>query len=179
MDVDNVLRFLALDVALVNGDGYWRDGSDFNLYLSPDGKFSLLPHDANEGFRSGGGRGGTGTPGASPDPLTTLDDPNKALRHKLLAVPNLRTKYLAYMGDIAEKWLDWQRLGPIVEKYRALIADDVQSDGRKLDTFEAFTRGVYGPNDGTPPTATTLKGFADLRRAALLAHPEIVKARGR
>ena len=31
MDVDDVLRFLALDVALVNNDGYWRDGSDFNL----------------------------------------------------------------------------------------------------------------------------------------------------
>jgi spore coat protein CotH len=179
MDVDNVLRFLALDVALVNGDGYWRDGSDFNLYLSPDGKFSLLPHDVNEGMRSGGGRGGAGTPGASPDPLTTLDDPNKALRHRLLAVRALRTRYLAYVGDIAAKWLDWQRLGPMVETYRALISADVERDGRKLDTFDAFTRGIYGPNDGSPQTATTLKGFADLRRAALLAHPEIMKARAK
>jgi hypothetical protein len=29
------------------------------------------------------------------------------------------------------------------------------------------------------PAVTTIKGFADQRRAALLAHPEIVKARQR
>ena len=94
-------------------------------------------------------------------------------------MPALRTRYLAYVGDIAEKWLDWQRLGPLVEKYQKLIADDVARDTRKLDTTEAFTTGVYGAGDGTPPPATTIKGFADQRRAALLSHPEIVKARGR
>ena len=173
LDVDNVLRFLALDVALVNGDGYWRDGSDFNLYLNPQGRISLLPHDVNEGLRAGGRAGGAG-----PEPLTTLDDPNKALRHKLLAVPALRTKYLAYVGDIAEKWLDWQRLGPLVEGYRALIADDVARDTRKLDTIENFQTGILGA-EGAPAAGNTLKGFAELRRAFILAHPEIVKARGR
>jgi hypothetical protein len=171
MDVDSVLKYLALDVALVNGDGYWRDGSDFNLYQDTKGRFHLVPHDVNEGFRSSG-RGG----GASPDPLVTLDDPNKALRYRLLAVPALRTRYLAYMGDIAEKWLDWSRLGPLVERYQNLIADAVARDTRKLDTTEAFTAGVYGPA-GAPPAATTIKGFVEQRRAALLAHPEIVKAR--
>jgi hypothetical protein len=175
MDVDAVLRFLALDVALVNNDGYWRDGSDFNLYLTEPGRFLLTPHDANEGFRTGGRGGGA----EQPEPLTTLDDPNKALRHKLLAAPGLRTRYLHYVGDIADKWLDWKRLGPLVERYQTLIADDVARDTRKLDSTEAFTTGVYGAADGTPPPATTIKGFADGRRAALLAHPDVVKARGR
>ena len=175
MDVDAVLKFLALDVTLVNNDGYWRDGSDFNIFRDPNGRVVLTSHDANEGFRTGG-RGGSG---AQPDPLTTLDDANKALRHKLLAVPALRTRYLAYVGDIADKWLDWKRLGPLVEKYQKLIGDDVAKDGRKHDSTEAFTTGVYGPGGDAPPPATTIKGFADQRRAALLAHPEIVKARGR
>jgi spore coat protein CotH len=70
MNVDSVLRFLALDVALVNQDGYWKDGSDFNLWLDPGGRFATLPHDVNEGFRSGG-RGGGG--GVQPDPLVALD----------------------------------------------------------------------------------------------------------
>jgi hypothetical protein len=111
LDVDATLKYLALDVALVNGDGCWGDGSDFNLYLSPQGRLVPFPHDANEGFRASG-RGG-GMPGASPDLLTTLYDPNTALRHKLLAVPALRTRHLAYIGHIAEKRLDWKRLGPI------------------------------------------------------------------
>src|SRR6185503_19306005 len=128
MDVDEVLRYLALDVALVNNDGYWRDGSDFNLYLNEKGRFLVTLHDANEGFRTGGRAGGA----AQPEPLTTLDDPNKALRQKLLAVPDWRRKYLLYIGDIAEKWLDWNRLGPLVAKYERLIGDDVARDTRKL-----------------------------------------------
>jgi hypothetical protein len=171
MNVDGVLKFLALDVALINGDGYWNDGSDFNLFFDAKGRLNLTPHDANEGFR--GNRGG-----AQLDPLTALDDPNKALRHKLLAVPALRTRYLTYVGDIAEKWLDWNRLGPIVERYQKVIAADVAGDTRKLDTIEAFTTGVYGDGQAAPGP-TTLKGFADQRRAFLLAHPEIVKARER
>lgn len=172
MDVDGALKFLALDVALINGDGYWNDGSDFNLYFDAKGRLHLTPHDANEGFR-GGGRGGPVL-----DPLTALDDPNKALRHKLLAVPALRTRYLAYVGDIAEKWLDWSRLGPVVERYQKLIAADVASDTRKLDTTEAFTAGVYGDGQSAP-AGTTIKGFADQRRAFLLNHPDVKGARAK
>lgn len=174
LDVDGALKFLALDIALVNNDGYWNDGSDFNIYRDEKGRFHFTPHDVNEGFRSRG-RGGA----SSPDPLVALDDPNKALRYKLLAVPSLRKRYLTYVGDIAEKWLDWNRLGPVVEKYRAIIAKDVASDTRKLDSTEAFTTGVYGDGGDAPPSARTLKGFADQRRAYLLSHPEIIKARGR
>ena len=173
MDVDEVLRYLALDVALVNNDGYWRDGSDFNLYLNEKGRFLVTLHDANEGFRAGGRAGGA----AQPEPLTTLDDPNKALRQKLLAVPEWRRKYLLYVGDIAEKWLDWNRLGPLVARYEKLIAEDVARDTRKLDSTEAFSLGIHGPADGTPPPASTLRGFADQRRATLLSHPDIIKAR--
>lgn len=175
MDVDEVLRYLALDVALVNNDGYWRDGSDFNLYLNEKGRFLVTLHDANEGFRTGGRTGGAG----QPEPLTALDDPNKALRQRLLAVPAWRQTYLKYVGDIAEKWLDWNRLGPLVAKYEKLIAEDVAKDTRKLDSTEAFAIGLHGPSDGTTPAATTIRGFADQRRAALLSHPDIVKARGK
>ena len=172
MDVDGVLKFLALDVALINGDGYWNDGSDFNLYFDAKGRLHLTPHDANEGFR-GGGRGGPVL-----DPLTALDDSNKALRHRLLAVPALRTRYLAYVGDIAGKGRDWSRLGPMVERYQTLIAADVASDTRKLDTTEAFTTGVHG--DGkTAAAATTIKGFAGQRQAFLLNHPDVKGARAK
>ena len=179
MDVEGALRFLALDIALSNGDGYWNDGSDFNVYLATTGRFTVFPHDANEGFRTTAARDGGPPAGSRPDPLIALQDSNKALRSRLLAVPALRTRYLAYVGEIAEKWLDWQRLGPMVEKYRALIADDVAKDTRKHETIEAFLAGIYGPSDGSPTPPTSLKGFAEARRAYLLSHPEIIKARGR
>lgn len=50
LDIDNVLKFLALDVALVNSDGYWTRSSDYNIFLDEEGMFHLIPHDMNEAF---------------------------------------------------------------------------------------------------------------------------------
>ena len=50
LDVDGLLRFLALDVALVNGDGYWTRASDYSIYLDPLGMFHIIPYDINEAF---------------------------------------------------------------------------------------------------------------------------------
>ena len=70
-----------------------------------------------------GGRGfGPGGGGPTLDPLIGLNDPTKPLRSKLLAVPALRARYLAYVRDIAERWLDWKKLGPLARSYQALIA---------------------------------------------------------
>jgi len=103
--------------------------------------------------RGGGMRMG----GADLDPLVGLEDPSKPLRSKLLAVPALRARYMTYVKQIATKWLDWNTLGPIAQKYQTLIAADVKTDTRKLDTFEAFQTGLE-----------TLKAFAATRRAYLL-----------
>ena len=66
LNVDGLLRFLALDVAVVNSDGYWTRASDYSLYLATDGVFHILPHDMNEAFHTRGGRPGGGGPGRGP-----------------------------------------------------------------------------------------------------------------
>jgi hypothetical protein len=179
-NVDGALRYLALDIVMMSGDGYWLHGSDFNLYVDPKGVLHILHHDANEAFTahpSGpGGRGG-GPREAKADPLTSMDDPNKALRHKLLAVPEYRTRYLQYVRDIARDALDWASVEPKINAWRALIKADVEADTRKLYTTEAFTTSTFGAGEATPPV-TTLKGFILERRAFLLEHPAI-KALGR
>lgn len=180
LDIDGALKFLALDVALVNTDGFWTRASDYSLYQDEKGIFHIIPHDVNEalGVSEGGGggrggmRGGPGGPGGRGgpdlDPLVGLDDAGKALRSKLLAVPALREKYLGYVRDIADRWLDWKTLGPVAQKYHALIADDVRADTRKIYSTEAFDTGLTGG----------LKTFADARRAYLLKTiPAPVRAR--
>jgi spore coat protein CotH len=169
LDVDGALKFLAVDVALVNSDGYWTRASDYNMYQDEKGRFHILPHDVNEGLGTQegggrrGGRGGFGGPGGGPDldPLVGLDDENKALRSKLLAVPALRARYMGYVRDIAERWLDWKTLGPLAEKHRALIGEDVKADTRKIYSSEAFDSGLEG-----------LKTFVAARRAYLLKATE-------
>jgi hypothetical protein len=112
------------------------------------------------------------------DPLYAANDPSKPLISKLLAVPELKARYLAYVRDIAEKWLDWQKLGPIVDQYVALISEDVKADTRKLDStedfFKAITSDIQGSGFGPGGGGTIgLKSFADQRRKYLLDHPEV------
>src|SRR6185436_12312856 len=70
LDIDGVLWFLALDNALINGDGYWTRASDYSLYLDKQGKFHVIPHDMNETLQPammfGPGPGGPGGPGGFP-----------------------------------------------------------------------------------------------------------------
>jgi spore coat protein CotH len=147
-DIDGALRFLALDAGLVNNDGYWTRASDYSIYRDAGGKFHVFPHDVNETFwlGAGGARGGPNAPGSGPnlDPLVGLNDNGKPLRSKLLAVPALRQKYLGYVREISTKWLDWSTIGPVIERYKALIDAETKADTRKHDTYEAFLSETTG-----------------------------------
>jgi len=160
LDVDGVLKFLAVEVALANSDGYWTRASDYNIYQDPKGVFHVFPHDFNEGLMEES-FGFGGSSGPLLDPLVSLNDPSKPLRSKLLAVPALRAKYLGYVKEIAEKWLDWRVLEPMVNQYRALLTDEMKVDTRKLYTTEAFQAGIG-------PGPDTLRDFVERRRAYLL-----------
>jgi hypothetical protein len=181
LDIDGYLRFLALDNALASGDGFYARGADYSLYLDPDGRFHFVFHDANEMFSAGGGRGGPGGGGVRLSPLTAQDDQNKPIISKVLAVPALRAKYLAFVREIAETWLDWNAVGPVVRQYRDLIAADVARDTRKLYTTEEFLQATSDTGE-----VGTLRGFIEERRAFLLrwlaennagAQPEAVQTR--
>ncbi len=176
-NIDGALRFLALDIVVQSGDGYWLHSSDYNLYIAPDNVLHILHHDSNEAFNAQGGsrrRGGGGErqPGtATIDPFASMDDPNKALRQKLLVVPEFRKKYLEYVREIAENSLDWEKVSPKIESFRSLISDDVKHDTHKLYATEQFDSALGNMDD--EPSAETLKGFFLRRREYLLNHPEI------
>lgn len=137
----------------------------------------------NEPGEPGGrrGPGGPGMPGGMRprgvelDPLFAANDPNKPLLSKLLAVPSLKKRYLGYVHDIAEKWLDWNKLGPVAQQYHSLIADDVKIDTRKLESTEGFLGSLTGDSQGggfPGGGSISLKKFAETRRAYLLGYSE-------
>jgi len=145
------------------------------------------------GGRPDGGRGrggpGMGAPGprgggVNLDPLVAANDASKPLLSKLLAVPELRARYLKYVHDIAATWLDWDKLGPLAKQYQAVIVEAVKVDTRKLDSTEAFFNGIEGASDtraGAGPgrgSRGSLKSFAGQRRAFLLNHAEVKKIAG-
>jgi hypothetical protein len=157
LDIDGTLRFMAIEIALANSDGYWTRASDYNLYRDTAGRFHIIPHDVNEAL---GGEGGGRR--AQLDPLVATGDPTKPLYSKLLASPALRQTYLAYVREIADTWLDWNAaLLPIARAGHDLIAADVTADTRKLYDDAGFAAGVTA-------TDNPLKTFVDTRRAYLL-----------
>jgi hypothetical protein len=177
LDIDGALKFLALENVFINNDGYWIRTSDYNLFQDEKGQFHLVPHDVNETFSTPGGpgpgmRNGPQIRGVELDPLTGADDPNKPLLNKLLAVPALKTRYLGYVRDMAEHWLDWKKIAPLAEQYQSLIAADVKTDTRKLDSFDAFSKSVKEDVEEEgfrgPRRRISLKSFVEQRRAYLL-----------
>ena len=174
LDVDGVLWFLALDNVFVNADSYFYSRtSDFSLYRDKRGHFHTFPRDANETFQAEGRRGfrrpgsfgglGGGRAGIELVPLAGADDPDMILIHRLLASPELRARYLAHVRTLVDEWLDWKKIGPIVDRIEKLIGDEVRKDTRKLESFAAFEKGLRDGESG-------LKTFVDERRKFLLAH---------
>lgn len=214
LDVDGVLRFLALENVLINNDGYWIRASDYSLLLDDKGRIHLVPHDMNEGFSRPGGPGfggGGGRPwgrrgppgslsegrlpgstefepnqptlgrppirefgsggssrieGVKLDPLFSVSDASKPLINRALAVPEYRSRYLRYVREIADKALDWQRLGPIAERLHAAIEPIVKSDGRKLDSYEDFKSSLK--LNGSSGSAISIHRFAVERREFIM-----------
>jgi hypothetical protein len=214
LDVDGVLRFLALENVLINNDGYWIRASDYSVLLDDKGRIHLVPHDMNEGFsrpggpgfgggggRPGGRRGPPGSlgegrlPGSTEfepnqptlgrppirefgsggssriegvklDPLFSVGDASKPLINRVLAVPEYRSRYLHYVREIADKALDWQRLGPIAERLHAAIEPIVKSDGRKLDSYEDFKSSLK--LNGSSGSAISIHRFAVERREFIM-----------
>lgn len=133
--------------------------------------------------RQGGGGGPGGPPGfggpgmgVELDPLIGLDDTSKPLRSKLLAVPSLRKAYLEHVRTIATDWLDWEKLGPVVASYRAVIDPEIEADTRKLMSNDAYHRAVGDEVKGEAPRgrpSLSLREFAEKRRKYLLDRAEI------
>jgi hypothetical protein len=208
LDIDGVLKYMAWENVLASGDGFYTRASDYDLYQDPKGRFHVIPYDTNETFNEGHGPGGPGfggprfggPPGSGGqrgpggmgrrgrppeggvdlDPLVAAEDTNKPLLSKLLAVPELRARYLGYVCAIAEKWLDWNKLGPLARQYHDLIAEDVKADTRKLYSTDEFLKSLGGESgrEGAGSSAQTgsLRNFAEKRRAFLLNHAEVKKA---
>lgn len=134
LDVDGLLWFLALDITLINSDGYWTRASDFNIYLDEKGKFHIIPHDMNEAFRPGfGGPGGPGGPGGffGPPPR-----PGEILPPPL--------QEMLQLSDEQKRQLE--RLQKETDDRLAKILSDEQN--RQIRDMRARGPGGFGPPPG-------------------------------
>lgn len=175
-NIDRALWFLALDNVFIDNDGYFSRASDYAFYQDPGGRVHLLPHDSNETFRFAGGGGPNSwqTDGQMLSPVSQEHDTMRPVIRRLIAIPHLRARYLAHVRTIANEWLDWDVLQPIIAEYQALVDTEVKADDKKLYAYEAFATSHIKDHGGRRVTPS-FKRFVEERAEYLLNHSEINK----
>ena len=175
MDVDNVLRYMAVHNFCVNLDSLYGDG-DHNYYLyEQDGKLNIIPWDYNLSF---------GAYQVDPDPdsggyedelMTSSDVVNFPIDDHwsmttffdgLLDNDEYRAKYHEYYRMLVDEYVFGGRFDVFYTKTRSRIDELVRTDPNALYSYEAYdnaakmlkatveARGlsVRGQLDGTIPS---------------------------
>lgn len=154
LNVDRCLWFLAVENIFTDEDSYLTKGADYEFFTEPEtGRLNTIEYDGNESFK---------TNDVSLTPVYGETLTTRPLISRLLAVPSYRQRYLAHVRTIISESLDWNTLQPVIERYRALIGDEVKADSTKLTTNAAYESSL-----------TEFQSFVQNRRSFLLGYTEI------
>jgi len=148
VNIDEYLRFLVVNVALVNQDSYLGMGKNYYIYLDKDSnKLNWLPWDLDLSmggfFFCGGPRDRIEL---SIDRPSSIRDP---LIRRVLAVPEYRDRYHNLMRDFLAKHFDKELMFDRIDLLSGIIRDAVMEE--KSTRPEDFARSLDG-RDGTRPT---------------------------
>lgn len=136
LDVDQALKYIALNVAASNMDSYLGTNKQ-NYYLYENkGVFSILPWDYNMAF---GGFGGSGILIDEPTQGAVAERPLVA---KLLEVDEYKERYHAILQDMLDGYLKQETFAKRVERLKTLISEHVQRDPRPFYTYEQYEEAV-------------------------------------
>lgn len=158
LNVDGILRYMAVNTATVNMDSY-QGNFNHNYYLyEENGVFSLIPWDMNMAF---GGFGGSKESmiGMLMDEPTMGAVANYPLVDKLLQNGTYKEQYHHYIQQIIEGYLSPERLTARAEQIADMIATYVEQDPTKFYTYEEFKQSLTGDVKNIPGLLT----FAEAR----------------
>lgn len=108
------------------------------------------------------------------DPLIGMNDADKPLRSKVLAVPEYRERYLRNLRELAEQSLNWEALGPFIASQTKLIGDSVNEETRGLVSYGEFVAATCEETERVTdtqrpgPPGLPLKSFVDGRHQFLI-----------
>jgi len=165
--IDPSIWSVALENLFTDDDSYVNKGADFVLYMNPiDGRMHLQQTDGNECFSH-----------LSWLPTYNFNSSSKPVLNHVLAVPELRQRYMAHLRAALEEF-DWALFDVELTAYRNLIDAAVQADTKKLYTYQQFITnftsavdlGGGGPGGGTVPG---LQDFVVQRRNMMLGNAEV------
>ena len=142
LDVDNVLRFLAVSAAIVHLDNYIAMGHNYYLYENND-KFVLIPWDLNMVF-------GTFNFGLDRNRLINfyIDEPTggrvdeRPLVKRLLSYKPYLDTYHRYLEEFLDGPFNVDRMNPRIDEIAKIVRPFVSTDELKFFSNEEFERGL-------------------------------------
>ncbi|WP_195574531.1 CotH kinase family protein [Paenibacillus sp. 1001270B_150601_E10] len=155
IDVDEVLKFIALNVVTTNMDSYLGQNKH-NYYLYENqGIFNMLPWDYNMAF---GGFGGSSVMIDEPTQGTLTERPMIA---KLLANEEYKARYHEIIKEAIQGYLSEDSFALRIQELDALIAKDVEQDPTAFYTYDQYQAGLTSLKTTNANTVTSIQGQLD------------------
>ncbi|HOJ12411.1 MAG TPA: CotH kinase family protein [Clostridiales bacterium] len=138
LNVEEVLRYFAVNTFLVNLDSY-SGGMYHNYYLLEDnGIFQILPWDFNLSFAGFGMQDAQRAVNFPIDTPTTDSLENAPLIGKLLEVPEYKELYHKYLQEIVVNYIKSGKFQQTISKLNTLISNYVKNDATAFYTYEQY-----------------------------------------
>ena len=158
INVDEVLRYTACNVFLVNLDSYLSSNCHNYILTELNGQLSMLPWDYNLSFGTYQCKSADDAVNYAIDTVFNgVNEEERPLIAKLLAKEEYREKYHQYLREIAEKYVQSGKFAETVEKVSSVINDYVKTDSTSFDGYDAYVEGI-----------DTLKQLMELRTQSVL-----------
>ena len=152
--VDRWLWFLALENVFTDDDSYWNKGADYMMYFEPEsGRLHPVEHDGNEAFVVGD---------ASLSPVQGAAGTTRPVLSRLLAIAELRQRYLAHLGTVLEEFYNPPVMNGLINQLVAVRAAAIAADPKKGFTMTAYTNDL-----------NALRTFISNRHRFLTNHVEL------
>ncbi|NCC73807.1 MAG: hypothetical protein EOM06_10465, partial [Sphingobacteriia bacterium] len=156
LDVDGTLWFLAHEILFTDDDSYVnKGGMDYFLYYDV-GTNRMIPieYDANSSMSI--------QKATQWSPFYRETNSQYPLMNKLMAVPEIRQRYLAHVRTIMNEAFNLDQINGVIDEYAARIQQNVQDDPKKLYSYNEFLQEI-----------PKLKQFFSTRRNYILNNTEV------
>lgn len=169
INVDEVLKYIAVNTFVVNLDSYFSN-MKHNYYLyEEEGQLSMLPWDYNlafAGFQSGSAGSAVNFPVDTP--VSGVELSERPMVAKLLEVDEYKEKYHQYLQEIVDGYINNGTYEATINKVDSLISEYVKNDPSSFGTYEQYTaavpvliefgklraKSIKGQLEGTIPSTT-------------------------
>lgn len=142
LDVDEILRYFAVNTFLVNLDSY-AGGLKHNYYLyEQDGKFQILPWDFNLSFGSFQMNDAGKVINFPIDAPVTDSMENSPLISKLLEVEEYKERYHNYLSELLDTYISSGKFDSEITRLDSLISEYVKKDATAFYTFDEYQNSL-------------------------------------